>query len=62
MFYSVVTEVEGVLDDEADYLRREVGEMRGELCGEGVEVVALVAAEAARGDHFLDVRVVGRAC
>ena len=36
---------------------REVGEMRGELCGEGVEVVALVAAEAARGDHFLDVRV-----
>ena len=48
--------MEGVLDDEADYLRREVGEMRGELCGEGVEVVALVAAEAARGDHFLDVR------
>ena len=31
--------------------------MRGERCGEGVEVVALVAAEAARGDHFLDVRV-----
>ena len=46
--------MEGVLDDEADYLRREVGEMRGELCGEGVEVVALVAAEAARGDHSLD--------
>ena len=44
-----------------DHLRREVvGEMRGERCGEGVEVVALVAAEAARGDHFLDVRV-GRA-
>ena len=49
--------MEGVLDDEADYLRREVGEMRGERCGEGVELVALVAAEAARGDHFLDVRV-----
>ena len=49
--------MEGVLDDEADYLRREVGEMRGEHCGEGVEVVALVAAEAARRDHFLDVRV-----
>ena len=31
--------------------------MRGERCGEGVELVALVAAEAARGDHFLDVRV-----
>ena len=57
LVYSVVARVEGVLDDEADYLRREVGEMRGERCGEGVEVVALVAAEAARRDHFLDVRV-----
>ena len=57
LVYSVVARVEGVLDDEADYLRREVGEMRGEHCGEGVEVVALVAAEAARRDHFLDVRV-----
>ena len=57
LVYSVVARVEGVLDDEADYLRREVGEMRGERCGEGVEVVALVAAEAARGDHFLEVRV-----
>ena len=58
LVYSVVTDVEGVLDDEADNLRREVGEMRGERCGEGVEVVALVAAEAARRDHFLQVRVV----
>ena len=57
LVYSVVARVEGVLDDEADYLRREVGEMRGERCGEGVEVVALVAAEAARGDHFPDIRV-----
>ena len=56
--FLVVADVEGVLDDEADYLRREVGEMRGERCGEGVEVVALVPAEAARRDHFLDVRVV----
>ena len=54
--------MEGVLDDEADHLQREAGEMPGERCGEGVEVVFLVAAEAARGDHFLDVRVVGRAC
>ena len=53
----VVADVEGVLDDEADYLRREVGEMRGERCGEGVEVGALVGFEAARGHHFLDVRV-----
>ena len=35
MFYSVVTEVEGVLDDEADYLRREVGEFRGASTGPG---------------------------
>ena len=62
LVYSVVTDVEGVLDDEAEYLRREVGEFRGERCGEGVEVDALVGFEAARGDHFLDVRVVGRAC
>ena len=51
--------MEGVLDDEADYLRREVGEMRGERCGEGIEVVALVLSEAARCDHFPDIRVVG---
>ena len=57
LFYSVIADVEGVLDDEADYLRREVGEMRGERCGEGVEVDALVGFEAARGDHFLDVYV-----
>ena len=57
MFYSVVTEVEGVLDDEADHLQREAGEMPGERCGEGLEVVFLVAAEAARGDHSLEVRV-----
>ena len=57
LFYSVIADVEGVLDDEADYLRRELGEMRGERCGEGVEVVALVLSEAARRDHFLDVRI-----
>ena len=39
-----------------DHLRREVvGEMRGERCGEGVEVGAPVVAEAARRDHFPDV-------
>ena len=54
----VVADVEGVLGDAADHLRREVGEMRGECSGDGVEMVALVAAEAARGDHFPDVRVV----
>ena len=43
--FLVVADVEGALDDEADYLRREVGEMRGERCGEGVEVVALVGVE-----------------
>ena len=32
-----------------------VGEMRGERCGEGVEVGAPVVAEAARRDHFPDV-------
>ena len=54
----VVADVEGVLDDAADHLRREVGEMRGERCGDGVEVGALVVVDAARGDHFLEVRVV----
>ena len=62
--YSVIPHAERALDDAADHLRREtsVGELRDEYRCEGVEVVALVAAEAARGDHFLDVRVVGRAC
>ena len=32
-----------------------MGEMRGERCGEGVEVGAPVVAEAARRDHFPDV-------
>ena len=51
--------MEGVLDDEADYLRREtsVGEFRGERCSDGVEVVVLVLLYAARGSHFPDVRV-----
>ena len=53
----VVADVEGVFDDEADYLRREVGEFRGERFGDGVEVVARVGFDAARRDHFLDVRV-----
>jgi len=34
-----------------------VGEFWGEGRGEGVEVVALVLSEAARRDHFLQVRV-----
>ena len=50
--------MERVLDDAADHLRREVGELRGEGRGEGVEVVALVLSEAARRDHFPQVRVV----
>ena len=55
----VVADVEGVLDDAADDLRREeVDEFRGERFGEGIEVVAMVAAETARHHHFLDVRVV----
>ena len=59
LFYSVIADVEGVLDDTADDLRREeVGEFRGERFGEGIEVVAMVAAETARHHHFLDVRVV----
>ena len=50
--------MEGVLDDDADQLLREaVGEFRGERFGEGVEVVARVVVDAARGDHFLEVRV-----
>ena len=49
--------MERVLDDAADHLRREVGEFRSEGRGEGVEVVALVLSEAARRDHFPDVRV-----
>ena len=49
--------MEGVFDDEADYLRREVGEFRGERFGDGVEVVARVVVGAARRDHFLEVRV-----
>ena len=54
--YSVIPHVERVLDDAADHLRREVGEPRSEGRGEGVEVVALVLSEAARRDHFLQVR------
>ena len=49
--------MEGVLDDEADQLLREMGELRRKRRDEGVEVVALVVSKAARGDHFLDVRV-----
>ena len=51
--------MERVLDDAADQLRREeMGEFRGKGRGEGVEVVALVLSDAARRDHFPDVRVV----
>ena len=46
--------MEGVLDDEADHLRRETRELWDERCGDGVEVFALVGSEAARRDHFLD--------
>ncbi len=43
--YLVVADVERVLDDAADQLRREeVGELRGEGRGEGVEVGALGSA------------------
>ena len=55
---SVVAHVERVLDDATDQLRREeVGEFRGEGCGERVEVGALVSLDAVRCDHFPDVRV-----
>ena len=55
---SVIAHVERVFDDAADQLRRkDVGEFRGEGCGERVEVVALVSLDAARRDHFPDVRV-----
>ena len=51
--FLVVADVERALDDEADYLRREAaGEFRCEGRSEGVEVVALVGAEAARRDNF----------
>ena len=56
--YSVIPHVERVLDDAADQLLREVGELRSEGRGKGVEVVALVLSDAARRDHFPDVRVV----
>ena len=58
--FLVVADVERALDDEADYLRREAaGEFRCEGRSEGVEVVALVGAEAARRDNFPEIRVVG---
>ena len=45
--YLVVADVERVLDDAADELRREeVGEFRGEGRGDGVEVGALVILES----------------
>ena len=45
---SVIAHVERVFDDAADQLRRkDVGEFRGEGCGERVEVVALVSLDAA---------------
>ena len=50
--------MERVLDDAADKLLREVGELRSEGRGKGVEVVALVLSDAARRDPFPDVRVV----
>ena len=56
--YLVVADVERVLDDAADQLRREeVGELRGEGRGEGGEVGALVILQASRRAHFLQVSV-----
>ena len=50
--------MERVLDDAAGQLRREeVGELRGEGRGEGVEVGALVILQAPRRDHFSQVPV-----
>ena len=50
---SIVADVERVLDDAADELRREeVGELRGEGCDDGVQLGALVLSEAARRAHF----------
>ena len=58
--FLVVADVERAFDDKADYLRREAaGEFRCEGRSEGVEVVALVGAEAARRDNFPEVNVVG---
>ena len=54
---SIVADVERVLDDAADHLRREeVGELRGEGRDEGVEVALLVSLEAAGGPDFSYVR------
>ena len=49
--------MERVLDDAADELRREQRKLRDKRRGEGVEVGALVGAEAARRAHFLQVSV-----
>ena len=59
LVYSVVAHVERELDDAPDHLRRETRELCEERRGEGVEVVALVGAEAARRDNFPEVNVVG---
>ena len=54
----VIPDVERVFDDAPDQLRREAaGELGREDSGECVEVGALIGAEAARRDHFLDVGV-----
>ena len=45
------------MDHERRPPRCAVGELRSEVFDEGVEVVALVLSEAARRDHFLDVRI-----
>ena len=62
---SVVADVERVLGDAADELRREDWQLRSERIRERVEVVALVSLEAAGGPDFLYVRNVrprGESC
>ena len=54
--YSVISHVEGVLGDAAGGARGEA-ERRLDGLRERRQVVALVLAEATRGDHFLDVCV-----
>ena len=53
--YSVVAHVEGVLEHAANHLRREQRQLRDKRRGDGVEVVAFVGSEAARGADFSEV-------
>ena len=67
-YVEIAKDVERVLDDAADHLRREeVGELRGEGRDEGLEVSAFVLSDAARRADFPNVSVgrplrVGRFC